>query len=165
MKIRLIKMDGIPVHPIKAMVLLLLATCLFSACKKGSSTDGGNKNEPAVELSKLQITSIGDLNKGTAEINSHADVISCSSLKMDYRSLVGLGKADLGVDNPRYPRIKKMANGGYIIFYHSTPGTVGTSCDYAISNDLKRWIPRGKIFEPFAITDSNGGANKRAVTR
>jgi hypothetical protein len=106
MKIRLIRMYGIPVHPVKAMVLLLLATCLFSACKKGSNTDGGDKNEPAVELSKLQITSIGDLNKGTAEINSHADVFSRSSLKMDYRSFVGLGKAELGVDNPRYPRIK-----------------------------------------------------------
>lgn len=147
----------------RTRVLFFTAMCIFSACKKGSN-GGGNEPNPAVPTNVLQITPISDLNKGQAETNSHADVISRSSLKMDFRSFIGLGKAELGVDNPRYPRIKQMANGSYIIFYHNSSSTIGASCDYAISSDLKKWTARGKIFDPFAITDSDGIANRRAFS-
>lgn len=153
----------------KGIIMLSLVTmCMISACKKRGSETGGDVKIPPVEQPKeptvLQITPIGDLNEGLAEINSHADMILRSSLKMDLRSFIGLGKTELGVDNPRYPRIKKMANGSYIIFYHNSPSTVGASCDYAISNDLKKWTPKGKIFESFPITDSGGAANRRAFS-
>ncbi|SFE60289.1 Carbohydrate family 9 binding domain-like [Chitinophaga sp. CF118] len=142
----------------KMVALLTTVCCLFSACKKKNNPDNGNKPE-LHKLTLLQITPIENLNQGTANINSHVDVTSRSSLKMNFRSYVGLGQSALGVTKPNYPRIKKMANGSYIMFYHNNQ--IGASCDYAISADLKTWSPKGKIYKNYAITDSKGGANER----
>jgi hypothetical protein len=145
-------------NTLKIAALLTTVCCLFSACKKRNIPDG---DQP--ELSKLtavlEITPIEKLNQGTATINSHANATSRSSLKMNYRSYVGLGLSALGVAKPNYPRIKKMANGNYIMFYHNNQ--IGASCDYAISSDLKTWNAKGKIYKNYAIIDSQGGANER----
>lgn len=109
----------------------------------------------------LIITPIGELNQGVTIINSHADVISRSSLKMNFRSYVELGRSSLGIDHPRYPRIKKMANGNYIMFYHNAQSTIGASCDYAIGQNLNSWSHKGKIFANYKIIDSNGNDNER----
>src|SRR5690606_36436152 len=76
-------------------------------------------------------------------------------------SLVRIGKAGLGVDNPRYPRIKKLPNGNYIMFYHNAPQSIGASRDYALSNDMQTWSPQGKIYKNYKITDSKGEENER----
>lgn len=144
-------------NAIKMAALLTTAYCLFSACKKRNDPDG-HQPEP-LNLTELQITPIEKLNQGIADINSHADVTSRSSLKMNFRSYVGLGQSALGVTKPNYPRIKKMADGSYIMFYHNNQ--IGASCDYAISNDLKTWNAKGKIYRNYAIIDSKGGANER----
>ena len=143
-------------NAIKITALLTAACCLFPACKKRD--DAGGDPEPP-NPAVLQITPIEKLNQGTATINSHADATSRSSLKMNFRSYVGLGQSALGVTNPNYPRIKKMADGSYIMFYHNNQ--IGASCDYAISKDLKTWNAKGKIYKNYAITDSKGGANER----
>lgn len=144
-------------YAIKTAALLTTACCLFPACKKRNDPDANQLklSNPTV----LQITPIEKLNQGTADINSHADVTSRSSLKMNFRSYVGLGQSVLGVTKPNYPRIKKMADSSYIMFYHNNQ--IGASCDYAISKDLKTWNAKGKIYKNYAITDSKGGANER----
>ncbi|WP_407681792.1 hypothetical protein [Proteiniphilum propionicum] len=109
----------------------------------------------------VNITPIAELNQGNATINSHEDVISRSSLKMNYRSYVELGRSSLGIDHPRYPRIKKMTNGNYIMFYHNAQSTIGASCDYAIGQNLNSWSHKGKIFANYKIIDSNGNDNER----
>lgn len=149
---------------IKALAIIVVAICMTPACKKSENVETVEREEAIVESSTLQITPIGELNQGVSSINSHADILGRSSLKMDFRSFIGLSKTQLGVDNPRYPRIKRMANGSYIIFYHNSSSTVGASCDYALSEDLKTWIPKGKIFEPFAIVDGGGMSNRRAFS-
>ena len=148
----------------KAIAIMLVAIGMTSACKKKENIKIPEKEEPPVESAILQLTPIGELNQGSSSVNSHADILPRSSLKMDFRSFIGLGKTNLGVDNPRYPRIKTMANGSYIIFYHNSSSTVGASCDYALSEDLKKWSPKGKIFEPFAIVDGGGASNRRVFS-
>lgn len=140
------------------MTASLIAVCYLSAaCEKVINPDGNNPEHP--NTTAFQITPIEKLNQGTANINSHADVTSRSSLKMNFRSYIDLGLPALGVASPNYPRIKKIANGAYIMFYHNNQ--IGASCDYAISQDLKSWTPKGKIFKNYSIIDSKGGTNER----
>ncbi|WP_222867679.1 sugar-binding protein [Sphingobacterium phlebotomi] len=154
---------------LKMSVLLTAPFCLLAACEK--STNPQEQEEPKIEEPKendsensgtdLEITSIEQLNQGEVDINSHADFTSRSSLKMNYRSYIGIGKTGLGVDNPRYPRIKKLANGTYILFFHNAPQSIGASCDYAVSNDLVTWTSKGKIYQNYEIVDSHGEDNER----
>ncbi|KAA4188102.1 hypothetical protein F3D06_02255, partial [Bacteroides ovatus] len=108
--------------------------------------------EPVV----CSITPIGELNQGTPIINSHADVTKRSSLMMNYRMLVTMESS-----YPRYPRIKKMKNGDYILFYHngSANNNIGRRCVYALSKDLKTWSNKGEIFNSYDIIDSKGNKN------
>src|SRR5690606_24457514 len=142
--------------------LLITAVCgMATACKdEVDLLDNGNGGDSSMP-STFHITPIEELNKGDVELNSHADFTSRSSLKMNYRTYVGIGKDGLGVDNPRYPRIKKLPNGTYIMFFHNAPQSIGASIDYAVSNDLKTWTPKGKIYKNYKIIDSKGEENER----
>ena len=145
--------------------VLLAAICYgLTACgdsgDDGTDNSGTGNNETPPEPT-LTITPIGSLNQGSSTINSHADVTSRSSLKMNFRSYIELGKNSIGVDNPRYPRIKKLANGNYIMFYHNSQETIGASCYYATSQNLKSWSAKGQIFANYKITDSKGKDNER----
>ncbi len=138
-------------------VILLALTCyIFISCRDTDETDPGENggSEPT-----LTITPIDKLNQGIPTINSHADITSRSSLKMNYRSYVNLGQSSLDVAKPNYPRVKKTANGNYIMFFHNNQ--IGASCSYAISADLKAWSAKGRIFENYSITDSDGEKNER----
>src|SRR5690606_21420113 len=142
---------------IKTSLLFTTVCCLLAACEKGAGPqkpdepkpEEPKEGDPANPVIDLQITPIEELNQGETALNSHADLTSRSSLKMNYRSYTSIGKTGLGVDNPRYPRIKKMANGAYIMFYHNAPQTIGASCEYAISNNLITWVPKGKIYQNY----------------
>ena len=124
------------------------------------STDNGNTEKPKDDESQepvvCSITPIGELNQGTPIINSHADVTKRSSLMMNYRMLVTMESS-----YPRYPRIKKMKNGDYILFYHngSANNNIGRRCVYALSKDLKTWSNKGEIFNSYDIIDSKGNKN------
>ena len=138
----------------------------FIACGGGGEndenlpTDNGNTEKPKDDESQepvlCSITPIGELNQGTSIINSHADVTKRSSLMMNYRTLVTMEDS-----YPRYPRIKKMKNGDYILFYHngSANSNIGRRCVYALSKDLKTWSNKGEIFNSYDIIDSKGNKN------
>lgn len=144
------------------IVSIFIYCFVFASCAK----KGGDRLANGIDTSGvipvpilLNITPIGELNQGSAVTNSHADYIFRSSLKMNFRSYVAVGQNSLGVANPNYPRIKKMSNGSYIMFYHNN--SVGARCNYAISRDLETWDARGFIFENYSITDSKGEKNER----
>lgn len=145
-------------NSIKTYGLLIAVSCLFWACKKGTVSGNENDLENPVPQT-LQITPIQDLNQGVASINSHAASTSRSSLKMNFRSYVALGQSSLGVTSPNYPRIKKTANGSYIMFFHNNQ--IGGSVRYAVSADSKTWTPKNEIFKSYAIIDQDGLANER----
>lgn len=142
---------------------LILAICsVFVACDNNDDNkitipvvDGGEK-KPEITFN---ITPIENLNQTQAVVNSHAGVTSHSSLKMNFRSYIDLGQSALGVANPNYPRIKKLANGNYILFYHNNQ--IGASCNYSISQNLKAWVSKGKILTNYAIVDNDNKANER----
>ena len=138
----------------------------FIACGGSGENDenllagNGNTEKPKEDESQepvvCSITPIGELNQGTPIINSHADVTKRSSLMMNYRMLVTMESS-----YPRYPRIKKMKNGDYILFYHngSANNNIGRRCVYALSKDMKTWINKGEIFNSYDIIDSKGNKN------
>lgn len=151
---------------------LLLATFCIAvmACGGGGEDvldDKGNTGNKGDEEEQEQpviahITPISKLNQGALVINSHADVTVRSSLKMNYRTYVTPSTA-VQATYPRYPRIKWMKNGNYILFYHngSSGSNIGASCAYAVSSDMMQWNYKGKLFENYGITDSKGGKNER----
>ena len=138
----------------------------FIACRGGGQNDenlpidNGNTEKPKDDESQepvlCSITPIGELNQGTPIINSHTDVTKRSSLMMNYRMFVTMESS-----YPRYPRIKKMKNGDYILFYHngSANNNIGRRCVYALSKDMKTWINKGEIFNSYDIIDSKGNKN------
>ena len=120
----------------------------------GNNGDKGDKEKPVAFVA--HITPIEQLNQGEPVINSHVDVTSRSSLMMNYRKLV-----TMEASYPRYPRIKRMKNGDYILFYHngSANNNIGRRCVYAVSKDMKTWINKGEIFNSYDIIDSKGDKN------
>lgn len=130
------------------LIFLITAICYIAISCGGSddssSDNGNNGGNPKPDPNALNITPIEKLNQATSTINSHADVTSRSSLKMNYRTFVELGESSLGVSIPHYPRVKKMANGNYIMFVQNDQHSI--SCNYTISQNLKVWSPKGKLF-------------------
>ena len=147
-------------------MLFFSMAILFIACGGGGENDenlpidNGNTEKPKDDESQepvlCSITPIGELNQGTPIINSHTDVTKRSSLMMNYRMFVTMESS-----YPRYPRIKKMKNGDYILFYHngSANNNIGRRCVYAFSKDMKTWINKGEIFNSYDIIDSKGNKN------
>lgn len=136
----------------------LLAFCsMAAACGKSDKVAGSGSGSG--ESKTLHLTPIANLNQETPLVNSHADVTGRSSLMMNYRSYVEIGAGETKVDAPVYPRVRKMANGNYILFYQNNQ--VGADSYYMISSDLRNWNGGDRLFARHAITDQNGAANER----
>lgn len=157
----------------KTTTLLATICCALIACgdndigneeKKNDNTgNNGNGEKPDPPKPILaSITPIEQLNQGTPVINSHAEVTSRSSLMMNYRMFVS-PSTEVKATYPRYPRVKQMKNGSYILFYHngSANSNIGSGCDYALSNDMKRWAHKAQLFTKYTITDGKGNQNER----
>ena len=148
---------------LRNMMLFSILCTAVMACGGGddemsnsteNNGDKGGKEKPVSFIT--HIAPIDQLNQGPSVINSHEYVTSRSSLMMNYRTLV-----TMEASYPRYPRIKKMKNGDYILFYHngSANNNIGRRCVYALSKDLKTWINKGEIFNSYDIIDSKGNKN------
>ncbi|MBQ9428159.1 MAG: exo-alpha-sialidase [Clostridia bacterium] len=66
-------------------------------------------------------------------IDSHKDVSARSSLELNYRTYTELDSTILQTGGVTYPRIKKMQNGQFILFYQNA--TIGSNIYYATSGD------------------------------
>jgi len=143
----------------KILQYTLLAFCgVAGSCGKSDKTAGSGSGGTG-QAKALQLTSIENLNQEAHTINSHAEFISGSSLMMNYRSYVEIGAAETKVDAPVYPRVRKMQNGNYILFYQNNQ--IGADSYYMISSDLKNWTGGDRIFARHAITDQTNAANER----
>ena len=145
--------------------IALTALCLGAlACSDTDDAQGPDRGG-AVESQPLTLTPIGQLNQGTAEVNSHADVTARSSVKMNYRSYTNLGRNITGNDSPNYARLKRLADGSWILFNHyGDGGANGFDVHYATSPDLENWTYRGMLLERHAITNSRNNPDKRVFT-
>lgn len=116
---------------LKTAVLLVIFCATAMACggggedaldhKGGDGGGTGNKGdqEEPEQPFVAHITPVDKLNQGVPVINSHADVTSRSSLKMNFRTYSQLGESVLKSAKPNYVRVKKLANDGYIMFYQT----------------------------------------------
>ncbi len=107
----------------------------------------------------LDLTPIENLNQGTPVVNSHGEFTSRSSLMMNYRSYVEIGSDATKVAAPVYPRVRKMANGSYILFYQNNQ--IGADSYYIRSSDLQTWTGGDRVFARHPIVDSSGESNER----
>ena len=110
------------------------------------------------------ITPIDQLNQSEEALNSHADDALRSSVKMNRRTYIEVPKSQLVEPNQQYPRIKKMADGRYILFYQkggSKSSGIGQRCHWALSDDLMRWEHMGDVFTTRDVTTADGTTVKR----
>ena len=104
-------------------------------------------------------------------VNSHAGLEASSVLEPMYEYIQVLEDDFLVAPIPDsapeqktsvYPRIKKMADGRYIMFYQG--GQVASRILYSISSDLKRWSDPVLLWKPYNITTVEGKDVRRFTT-
>ncbi len=138
---------------------LLTLCCVASSCSKSGDPTGNVDTGGIGKPQQLNLTPIENLNQGSSAINSHADITSRSSLVMNFRSYVEIGSGETKVDAPVYPRVKKMANGKYIMFYQNNQ--IGADTYYITSSDLQTWTGGDRLFARHPIVDQSGANNER----
>lgn len=74
-----------------------------------------------------------------------------ASLEMDDKSYLELDADFLNTQNAHYPRIKKMRDGRYILFYQTSQHSWSVYC--TTSGDLKNWAMPQLVFETRKILD------------
>ncbi|MDR1682506.1 MAG: hypothetical protein LBS25_03840 [Candidatus Symbiothrix sp.] len=116
--------------------------------------------EPEKPQDKITIRSIADLNKRTSVIDSHKDEKN-NGLELDFRRAKELS-SELATASPYYPRLKKIAEDAYILFYQDHQ-TGDKNIFYALSKDLLSWstsrplftaYPHGSDTRKFATVDA-----------
>lgn len=103
----------------------------------------------------MRLHTLDEMNTAAAPLNSHAGAERYSVLESvrAYRQL--LPAAKLKTDRTAiYPRIKRMADGRYILFVQG--GQIASRIYYCTSDDLLHWSDTRILFEPYAVTTSEG---------
>ncbi len=106
------------------------------------------------------IHSIGELNRKSG-IDTHLKE-NRYRLEPDYRTIVELGRDELGHPKLHYPRVKQLSDGSYIMFYQS--GRIGTHCYCAYSTDCISWERGPRVFEAYDIVNSAGEPDRKAYS-
>lgn len=141
------------------LIVLLLGAC---SCKKEDGSGGGGEGGKGIRKT-LKLTEFVNLNKGEDAINSHADSWDYSSMKMDYSSYVEVTN---GVQYPKYPRLRTLPDGSYILFWHSSgvDDANGKDTHYSLSKDLKTWEYMGYLWKSYDVVTSVGTNDVRYFT-
>lgn len=108
----------------------------------------------------VHIHSIDELNRNYG-VDTHLKE-NRYRLEPDYRTIVDLGKDELGHPKLHYPRIKQLKDGSYILFYQSS--RIGKHCYCAFSKDGLHWTKGGRVFEAHDMVNSGGEPDTRAYS-
>jgi len=137
----------------KITFLLLVLTALITVCACAGTgidtTDTVADTTPqdsfgqTITSTDLDIGSIEDYNL-ESELDSHDGKTQYSHLEMSYRDKVFLDNSVTTTSEAWYPRIKKTANGEYILLYMN--GQVGHDIYITHSKNLKKWNGTEKLF-------------------
>lgn len=142
---------------------LILTAVLLLSCSKDPAEEGSGSSIQTGTRQTLNIVSIDDVNRGTATVNSHADLLGRSVLTPIAGTYVQLGQSVTNEEKPVYPRFIKTDAGDYLMFYHyGTTTWAGNECEYMRSPDLVNWTWEKKLFSVYEMTDCAGKSNKRA---
>lgn len=107
----------------------------------------------------VTVTSIQQLNNGYEDLDSHKGYELQSLLEPVAGYQLSLGKDILGIDNPVYARIKKCADGSFLLMYQN--GQIGSHIYAVKSQDLLNWDAPQTLFEPVAVTTPGGDDIRR----
>ena len=136
------------------LALLLVSYVSCSAEQPERPSGSGSDQGVLVHTAKEMIPSADEV-----KLNSHADQEQWSVLQPMYEYFTVLphvyliGKTVITYEDQCfacYPRVKKMANGEYIMFYHG--GEFGTRIWCTRSTDLKRWTEPVLLYNAENIT-------------
>ena len=95
----------------QSLLLLTLSAVSAVACTKTPSESGGVTDKTA------KVHRISDFNKEDEGLDSHMGVEGRSTLEPIYEYQQVIPTALLGCTKPIYPRVKKCADGSYIMLY------------------------------------------------
>ena len=98
----------------------------------------------------IVIHSINSLNAGEPVINDHAADWDKSLLEPNYRQYTEVTGDKLRIREANSPRIKKIADDRYILFYQDA--RVARNIYYSVSSDLKEWGLGLNLFASRSIT-------------
>ena len=133
---------------ILTLVTGALCACLLSCGCKADSADEAKGGVKLHRISELQ---------PATEINTHAGEEKWSVLQpiwSDFQLLSPSSLVDQSVTEdqraPYYPRIKKMANGEYLLLYMG--GQYGSRCYASTSSDFYKWSAPQMLLEPKKVT-------------
>lgn len=132
----------------KRMITILSLLLCVASCKE--VTPG-----PGEELPPVQLHTVMEMNREPAELNSHAGDELSGVLQPMYAYYRTLPHETLTSGAPEdqalaiYPRVKRMADGRYILFYHG--GQYGSRIWYLTSNDFKDWSAPQLLYQPYKI--------------
>ncbi|CAG7622339.1 hypothetical protein PAESOLCIP111_02416 [Paenibacillus solanacearum] len=154
------------IRRLPAFLAFMLAGSLLVSCEtdrlpgtelkdKGDHIVSEMKRTADPNSTSIKISMIEHLNTGAGELNSHESETAGSRLELNIRQYVELNAAQLGTNKAMYPRLKKLADGSYILFYQD--GKIGWNIYYVKSNDLVEWTKPRPLFTSYKIlngTDS-----------
>ncbi|MBR5012037.1 MAG: exo-alpha-sialidase, partial [Clostridia bacterium] len=102
----------------------------------------------------IKLNTISDLNGEKVTSDSHEGLTASSSVELNFREYTEIPAALLSTSSAMYPRIKKMQNGEYILFYQN--GQIGSNIYYTTSADTIKWAKASELFKLHAATNGLG---------
>lgn len=142
---------------IKNMILLttFLTLSAFTAiaCQK-TPPQGTDDVKPDAKVHR-----ISDFNLSDEGLDSHRGVEGHSTLEPIYEFQQTIPTSVLGCTKPIYPRVKKCADGSFIMFYQQ--GQIASTIYYTKSDDLLSWTQGRRVFSPYDVTTTAGVTDNR----
>lgn len=145
------------------MTILFLMLCLL-ACKGIGELPSP---EPSPDPSPVRLHTVMEMNRSAAVLNSHQGEELYSVLQPMYGYYQTIPHDFLTPEAPEdqnqaiYPRIKCLADGSYIMFYHG--GKYGTRVWCSLSSDFKTWSTPQLLFGPQKIKINDESDTRRFV--
>ena len=102
----------------------------------------------------IKLNLISALNSEKVTPDSHEGLTASSSVELNFREYTEIPAALLSTSSAMYPRIKKMQNGEYILFYQN--GQIGSTIYYTTSPDTINWTKATELFKLHAATNGLG---------
>ena len=116
---------------------------------------------------EITLSAFTDLNKGEAELNSHAGLTGRSSIKLIQSSYVEIPVKTLRVTYPNYPRITVLPDGTYFLTWQEADSSSdgnGRSVHCAKSSDLVNWEWQGYLWKQKTVTNGKGDVDTQNFT-
>lgn len=137
----------------QSLLFLTLSAVSAVACAKTPSETGGVTDNTA------KVHRISDFNKEDEGLDSHRGVEGRSTLEPVYEYQQVIPTALLGCTKPIYPRVKKCADGSYIMLYQQDQ--IASTIYYTKSDDLLSWTQGRRLFTPYDVTTTAGTTDNR----